>query len=149
MKRQSTRRNVFSAFVLFALAVCTIALATPITARDDTAGNEFSTQSVSKKVTGDLYWAGETLDLTDNTIGQDVIAAGQDISLSDSSIGGSAPPLVPQALRAPKSQAMSLPQHSISQPTRKPMPMASTLSRRTSNLADTPKRQLLPATRLP
>ena len=89
MKRQSTRRNVFSAFVLFALAVCTIALATPITARADTAGNEFSTQSVSKKVTGDLYWAGETLDLTDNTIGQDVIAAGQDISLSDSSIGGS------------------------------------------------------------
>lgn len=89
MKRQSTRRNVFSAFVLFALVVCTIALATPITARADTAGNEFSTQSVSKKVTEDLYWAGETLDLTDNTIGQDVIAAGQDISLSDSSIGGS------------------------------------------------------------
>lgn len=56
----------------------------------DTAGNSFAgDERPNSKTQGDLYWAGQELDLYDGEIGNDVIAAGETIDVQDCTVGGS------------------------------------------------------------
>lgn len=75
-------------FALIALALT--ALPTTSFAGTDTAGNVLATEVDSNPsgVEGDLYWAGQGLNLDDAFIGRDIIAAGESLSIRDCTVGG-------------------------------------------------------------
>lgn len=75
-------------FALIALALT--ALPTTSFAGTDTAGNVLATEIDSNPsgVEGDLYWAGQSLNLDDASIGRDIIAAGESLSIRDCTVGG-------------------------------------------------------------
>ena len=75
-------------FALIALALT--ALPTTSFAGTDTAGNVLATEIDSNPsgVEGDLYWAGQSLNLDDASIGRDIIAAGDTLSIRDCTVGG-------------------------------------------------------------
>lgn len=75
-------------FALIALALT--ALPTASFAGTDTAGNVLATEVDSNPsgVEGDLYWAGQNLNLDDTSIGHDIIAAGDSLSIRDCTVGG-------------------------------------------------------------
>lgn len=77
--------------ILFALvALAVTALPTASFAGTDTAGNVLATDNDanSSGVEGDLYWAGQALNLDDASIGRDIIAAGESLSIRDCTVGG-------------------------------------------------------------
>lgn len=77
--------------ILAAIAAAfALVLALPAPGFADTAGNAFSTEddSVATKVTGDLYWAGQTLDYSDAAVENDIIAAGDSLTVTDTTVGG-------------------------------------------------------------
>lgn len=82
------RRCLLMAFALIALALT--ALPTASFAGTDTAGNVLATDNDanSSGVEGDLYWAGQALNLDDASIGRDIIAAGESLSIRDCTVGG-------------------------------------------------------------
>ena len=82
------RRCLLMAFALIALALT--ALPATALAGTDTAGNVLATDNDSNPsgVEGDLYWAGQSLNLDDASIGRDIIAAGESLSIRDCTVGG-------------------------------------------------------------
>lgn len=77
--------------ILFALITLAVtALPTASFAGTDTAGNVLATDNDanSSGVEGDLYWAGQALNLDDASIGRDIIAAGESLSIRDCTVGG-------------------------------------------------------------
>ena len=77
--------------VLFALIALTItALPTASFAGTDTAGNVLATDNDSNPsdIEGDLYWAGQALNLDDTSIDRDIIAAGDTLSIRDCTVSG-------------------------------------------------------------
>ena len=82
------RRCLLMAFALIALALT--ALPTVSFAGTDTAGNVLATEADSdpSSAEGDLYWAGQSLNLDDASIGRDIIAAGESLSIRDCTVGG-------------------------------------------------------------
>lgn len=86
------RRKALSRItILFALIVLAFtALPTMAFAGTDTAGNVLATEvdSTPSDVEGDLYWAGQSLNLDDASIGRDIIAAGESLSIRDCTVGG-------------------------------------------------------------
>ena len=87
-RRRKTRGHFIMLFALIALALA--ALPTASFAGTDTAGNVLATESDSNPsgVEGDLYWAGQSLNLDDASIDRDVIAAGDSLSIRDCTVGG-------------------------------------------------------------
>ena len=77
------RRCLLMAFAL-------IALPTASFAGTDTAGNALATDNDANPsgVEGDLYWAGQALNLDDASINHDIIAAGDTLSIRDCTVGG-------------------------------------------------------------
>ena len=75
-------------FALIALALTV--LPTASFAGTDTAGNVLATEADSNPsgVEGDLYWAGQNLNLDDTSIDRDIIAAGDSLSIRDCTVGG-------------------------------------------------------------
>ena len=86
--RHKARSRLFVALALIALALA--ALPAAAFAGTDTAGNVLATDSDSNPsgVEGDLYWAGQGLDLDDAAIDRDIIAAGESLSIRDCTVGG-------------------------------------------------------------
>ena len=86
--RHKARSRLFVALALIALALA--ALPAAAFAGTDTAGNVLATDSDSNPsgVEGDLYWAGQGLDLDDASIDRDIIAAGESLSIRDCTVGG-------------------------------------------------------------
>lgn len=86
--RHKARSRLFVALALIALALA--ALPAAAFAGTDTAGNVLATDSDSNPsgVEGDLYWAGQSLDLDDASIDHDIIAAGESLSIRDCTVGG-------------------------------------------------------------
>ena len=82
------RRCLLMAFALIALALT--ALPTASFAGTDTAGNVLATDNDvdPSGVEGDLYWAGQALNLDDASIDRDIIAAGDTLSIRDCTVGG-------------------------------------------------------------
>ena len=82
------RRCLLMAFALIALALT--ALPTASFAGTDTAGNVLATDNDvdPSDVEGDLYWAGQALNLDDASIDRDIIAAGDTLSIRDCTVGG-------------------------------------------------------------
>lgn len=82
------RRCLLMAFAFIALALT--ALPTASFAGTDTAGNVLATDNDvdPSGVDGDLYWAGQGLNLDDASIGRDIIAAGESLSIRDCTVGG-------------------------------------------------------------
>ena len=77
--------------ILFALiALALTALPTASFAGTDTAGNILATDNDANPsgVEGDLYWAGQALNLDDASIDRDIIAAGDTLSIRDCTVGG-------------------------------------------------------------
>lgn len=85
---RKTRGRIALLFALIALALT--ALPTTSFAGTDTAGNVLATEVDSNPsgVDGDLYWAGQSLNLDDASIGRDIIAAGDTLSIRYCTIGG-------------------------------------------------------------
>ena len=73
-----------------AIAALVLVLGAPSLGFADTAGNSFASgdDSVATKVTGDLYWAGQTLDYSDAAVENDIIAAGDSLTVTDAAVGG-------------------------------------------------------------
>ena len=72
--------------ILFALiALALTALPATALAGTDTAGNVLATDNdaTPSGVEGDLYWAGQSLNLDDTSIDRDIIAAGDTLSIRD------------------------------------------------------------------
>lgn len=88
MRHRKARGRLFIALALIALALA--ALPAAAFAGTDTAGNVLATDSDSNPsgVEGDLYWAGQNLDLDDVSIDRDIIAAGDSLSIRDCTVGG-------------------------------------------------------------
>ena len=86
--RHKARGRLFIAFALIALALA--ALPAAAFAGTDTAGNVLATDNDSNPsgVEGDLYWAGQNLNLDDASIDRDIIAAGDSLSIRDCTVGG-------------------------------------------------------------
>lgn len=86
--RRKARSRLFIALALTALALA--ALPAAAFASTDTAGNVLATDSDSNPsgVEGDLYWAGQGLDLDDASIDRDIIAVGDSLSIRDCTVGG-------------------------------------------------------------
>ena len=86
--RHRARSRLFVALALIALALA--ALPAAAFAGTDTAGNVLATDSDSNPsgVEGDLYWAGQSLDLDDSSIDRDIIAVGESLSIRDCKVGG-------------------------------------------------------------
>lgn len=86
--RHKARSRLFVALALIALTLA--ALPAAAFAGTDTAGNVLATDSDSNPsgVEGDLYWAGQSLDLDDASIDHDIIAAGESLSIRDCTVGG-------------------------------------------------------------
>lgn len=77
--------------ILFALiALALTALPATALAGTDTAGNVLATDNdaAPSGVEGDLYWAGQSLNLDDTSIDRDIIAAGESLSIRDCTVGG-------------------------------------------------------------
>lgn len=77
--------------ILFALiALAFTALPATALAGTDTAGNVLATDNDANPsgVEGDLYWAGQSLNLDDTSIHRDIIAAGDTLSVRDCTVGG-------------------------------------------------------------
>lgn len=87
-RRHKARSRLFVALALIALALA--ALPAAAFAGTDTAGNVLATDNDSNPsgVEGDLYWAGQSLDLDDASIDHDIIAAGESLSIRDCTVGG-------------------------------------------------------------
>lgn len=87
-RRRKTRGRIALLFTLIALALTV--LPTTSFAGTDTAGNVLATEVDSNPsgVDGDLYWAGQSLNLDDTSIGRDIIAAGESLSIRDCTVGG-------------------------------------------------------------
>ena len=85
---RKTRGRIALLFVLISLALT--ALPTTSFAGTDTAGNVLATEVDSNPsgVESDLYWAGQSLNLDDASIGRDIIAAGESLSIRDCTVGG-------------------------------------------------------------
>ena len=86
---RKTRGRIALLFALISLALTV--LPTTSFAGTDTAGNVLATEVDSNPsgVEGDLYWAGQSLNLDDASIGRDIIAAGESLSIRDCTVGGS------------------------------------------------------------
>ena len=82
------RHCLLMAFALIVLALT--ALPATALAGTDTAGNVLATENDSNPsgVEGDLYWAGQSLNLDDVSIDRDIIAAGDTLSIRDCTVGG-------------------------------------------------------------
>ena len=87
-RRRKTRGRIALLFALIALALTV--LPTTSFAGTDTAGNVLATEVDSNPsgVESDLYWAGQSLNLDDASIGRDIIAAGESLSIRDCTVGG-------------------------------------------------------------
>lgn len=87
-KRRKALGRIALLFALIALALT--ALPTASFAGTDTAGNVLATDNDvdPSGVEGDLYWAGQSLNLDDASIGRDIIAAGESLSIRDCTVGG-------------------------------------------------------------
>lgn len=87
-RRHKARNRLFVALALIALALA--ALPAAAFAGTDTAGNVLATDNDSNPsgVEGDLYWAGQNLNLDDASIDRDIIAAGDSLSIRDCTVGG-------------------------------------------------------------
>lgn len=87
-QRRKTRGRFIMLFALIALALTV--LPTTSFAGTDTAGNVLATDNDSNPsgVEGDLYWAGQNLNLDDASIDRDIIAAGETLSIRDCTVGG-------------------------------------------------------------
>ena len=87
-KRHKAQARIALLFVLIALALTV--LPTVSFAGTDTAGNVLATEADSNpsSAEGDLYWAGQSLNLDDASIGRDIIAAGDSLSIRDCTVGG-------------------------------------------------------------
>lgn len=87
-RRHKTRGRVTILFALIALALTVLPAAS--FAGTDTAGNVLTTDNDSNPsgVEGDLYWAGQSLNLDDASIDRDIIAAGESLSIRDCTVGG-------------------------------------------------------------
>ena len=87
-RHRKARGRLFIALALVALALAT--LPTAAFAGTDTAGNVFAAENDSNPsgVEGDLYWAGQSLNLDDASIDRDIIAAGDTLSIRDCTVGG-------------------------------------------------------------
>lgn len=87
-RRHKARSHLFVALGLIALALA--ALPAAAFAGTDTAGNVLATDNDSNPsgVEGDLYWAGQNLNLDDASIDRDIIAAGDSLSIHDCTVGG-------------------------------------------------------------
>ena len=87
-RRHKARSHLFVALALIALALA--ALPAAAFAGTDTAGNVLATDNDSNQsgVEGDLYWAGQNLNLDDASIDRDIIAAGDSLSIRDCTVGG-------------------------------------------------------------
>lgn len=87
-RRRKARGRVFIALALIALTLA--ALPAAAFASTDTAGNVLATDNDSNPsgVEGDLYWAGQSLNLDDASIDRDIIAAGDSLSIRDCTVGG-------------------------------------------------------------
>lgn len=87
-KRHKAQARIALLFVLIALALTV--LPTASFAGTDTAGNVLATEADSNPsgVEGDLYWAGQDLNLDDTSIDRDIIAAGDTLSIRDCTVGG-------------------------------------------------------------
>ncbi len=87
-QRRKTRGRFIMLFALITLALTV--LPTVSFAGTDTAGNVLATDNDSNPsgVEGDLYWAGQSLNLDDTSIGRDIIAAGETLSIRDCTVGG-------------------------------------------------------------
>lgn len=88
IRRHKARSHLFIALALIALALA--ALPAAAFAGTDTAGNVLATDSDFNPsgIEGDLYWAGQGLDLDDASIDRDIIAAGESLSIRDCTVGG-------------------------------------------------------------
>lgn len=82
------RRCLLMAFALIALAITVLPAAS--FADTDTAGNVLATDNDANPsgAEGDLYWAGQALNLDDTSIDRDIIAAGDTLSIRDCTVGG-------------------------------------------------------------
>lgn len=87
-RRHKARSRLFVTLALIALALA--ALPAAAFAGTDTADNVLATDSDSNPsgVEGDLYWAGQGLDLNDASIDRDIIAVGDSLSIRDCTVGG-------------------------------------------------------------
>ena len=87
-RRRKARGRIAFLFALIVLALTV--LPTTSFAGTDTAGNVLATDedSTPSGVEGDLYWAGQSLDLDDTSIDRDIIAAGDSLSIRDCTVGG-------------------------------------------------------------
>ena len=87
-RRRKAQARTALLFALIALALTV--LPTTSFAGTDTAGNVLATEVDSNPsgVEGDLYWAGQSLNLDDASIGRDIIAAGESLSIRDCTVGG-------------------------------------------------------------
>lgn len=87
-RHRKVQARIALLFALIALAL--IVLPTTSFAGTDTAGNALATEadSTPSGVEGDLYWAGQSLNLDDTSIGRDIIAAGETLSIRDCTVGG-------------------------------------------------------------
>lgn len=87
-RRRKAQARIALLFALIALALTV--LPTTSFAGTDTAGNVLATEVDSNPsgVEGDLYWAGQSLNLDDASIGRDIIAAGESLSIRDCTVGG-------------------------------------------------------------
>lgn len=85
---RKTRGRIALLFALIALALTV--LPTASFAGTDTAGNVLATEADSNPsgAEGDLYWAGQNLNLDDASIDRDIIAAGDSLSIRDCTVGG-------------------------------------------------------------
>ena len=87
-QRRKTRGRFIMLFALITLALTV--LPTVSFAGTDTAGNVLATDNDSNPsgVEGDLYWAGQNLNLDDVSIDRDIIAAGDSLSIRGCTVGG-------------------------------------------------------------
>ena len=87
-RRRKAQTRIALLFALIALALTV--LPTTSFAGTDTAGNVLATEVDSNPsgVESDLYWAGQSLNLDDASIGRDIIAAGESLSIRDCTVGG-------------------------------------------------------------
>ena len=87
-QRRKAQTRIVLLFALIALALTV--LPTASFAGTDTAGNVLATEADSNPsgAEGDLYWAGQNLNLDDASIDRDIIAAGDSLSIRDCTVGG-------------------------------------------------------------
>ena len=87
-QRRKAQARIVLLFALIALALTV--LPTASFAGTDTAGNVLATEadSTPSGAEGDLYWAGQNLNLDDASIDRDIIAAGDSLSIRDCTVGG-------------------------------------------------------------